>query len=59
MSPVFEEIEIQNKDVIIGALQKYSNTSFDFVDCILISRNKILGDEVFTFDKKLNNCIKK
>ena len=57
VAPIFEEIEIQNKDVIIDSLQKYSNTSFDFVDCILISRSMILGDEIFTFDKKLNNCI--
>lgn len=53
--PVFEEIDISNKEVILEALHIYSNTAFDFVDCILISRKHILGDEIFTFDKKLNN----
>lgn len=53
--PVFEEIDISNKEVILEALHIYSNTTFDFVDCILISRKHILGDEIFTFDKKLNN----
>lgn len=57
--PIFDEIDISNKDVIIEALGIYSNTSFDFVDCILVARKHILGDDIFTFDKKLNNYLKK
>ena len=41
------------------AINIYSKTAFDFVDCILISRKHILGDEIFSFDKKLNNYIKR
>lgn len=32
----------------------FSKSSLDFVDCILIARHQILGDEVVSFDKKLN-----
>lgn len=58
VSPVFKEIEIENKNIILSALTLYSNSSLDFVDCILISRNKILSEEIFSFDKKLNNKLK-
>ena len=59
VAPLFEEIDIENKDVILEAINIYSKTAFDFVDCILISRKHILGDEIFSFDKKLNNYIKR
>ncbi len=34
-------------------MQMFSKSSLDFVDCILIARHQILGDEVVSFDKKL------
>lgn len=36
----------------------YAETSLDFVDCILIARNRLLHDNVITFDKKLNKMLK-
>jgi predicted nucleic-acid-binding protein len=53
--PLFDEIEIQNKEVILEAADLFSETSLDFVDCILVARNKILNEHIFSFDKKLNN----
>ncbi|MCR5763574.1 MAG: PIN domain-containing protein [Treponema sp.] len=53
VSPLFDEISIENRSVMVSALSFYSETKFDFVDCIILSRKKILGEEVFTFDKKL------
>ena len=53
--PLFDEIEIQNKEVILKAADLFSETSLDFVDCILVARNKILNEHIFSFDKKLNN----
>lgn len=50
---VLAQIDIENKHVMFRTLQIYSQTSFDFVDCELIARVEILGDKVFTFDKKL------
>lgn len=54
VSPVFDEVEIEHKNVVLAALELYSSASIDFVDCILISRNKLIGEKVFSFDKKLN-----
>ena len=56
--PVFNEVEIQNKEIIVNALSIFSETSFDFVDCIIISRKKLLNETIFTFDKKLSAKLK-
>ena len=49
-----DEITINDKPVIIEALRLFAESSLDYVDCVLISRSKVLGDKVFSFDKKLN-----
>ena len=59
VAPITYEIEFDNADVVRDALSNYSQTKFDFVDCLLIARNQILGEEIFTFDKKLANRLKK
>ena len=56
--PIFDEISIENTDVITTAVSLYSETKFDFVDCIIIARKKLLGEDIFTFDKKLANRLK-
>jgi len=58
VSPVFDEIEIEHKDVIKRALELYSSSSLDFLDCIICCRSKLLGEKIFSFDKKLNNKLK-
>ena len=58
VAPFLDEIEIQNKEVIVNALSIFSETAFDFVDCIIISRKKLLNENVFTFDKKLSARLK-
>lgn len=52
-----DEISIDNQDALCEALSLFSETSLDFVDCILIARHRILGDEVISFDKKLNKML--
>lgn len=52
-----DETAIENQEVICGALTLFSESSLDFVDCILIVRHRILGDEVVSFDKKLNKML--
>ena len=52
-----DEVAIENQDAVCAALALYSKTSLDFVDCILIARHKILGDEIGSFDKKLNKML--
>lgn len=49
-----DEISIENQETACEALSLFSETSLDFVDCVLIARHRILGDEVVSFDKKLN-----
>ena len=58
VAPIFNEVEIQNKEIIVNALSVFSETAFDFVDCIIISRKKLLNENVFTFDKKLSARLK-
>ena len=47
------EIVVEEKTVLETALEHFGKTSLDFVDCILAALNWLLGDEVFTFDKKM------
>ena len=54
LSALLGEILTDHVDVIIKALTLYSDENLDFVDCVLIARACILGDDLFTFDKKLN-----
>lgn len=52
-----DEVEIQNQASMCEALSIYADTSLDFVDCILIGRHRILGEEIASFDKKLNKML--
>jgi len=52
-----DEISIDNQETMCESLSLFSETSLDFVDCILIARHRILGDEVMSFDKKLNRML--
>ena len=51
------EVLTDHADVMEKALAIYAARSLDFVDCVLIARALILGDDVFTFDKKLNAAL--
>ena len=52
-----DEISIENQETVCEALSLFSETSLDFVDCVLIARHRILGDEVVSFDKKLSKRV--
>jgi len=51
----FKNIQVENKIIVINALQIFQNKNLDFVDCLLCSYSK--NDEIKTFDKKLLKCI--
>ena len=51
---LLELISIENENVLKESLNLFKESSLDFVDCILISYNKIENIEIFSFDKKLN-----
>jgi len=52
-----DEVSVDNQEAICEALSLFSETSLDFVDCILIARHRVLGDEIASFDKKLNKML--
>lgn len=52
---VLDAVEVEDKEALREAIKLYRDTTLDFVDCVLIGRNHILREEVFSFDKKLNN----
>lgn len=54
LTDFLDDIHVDHKETITEALTLYHDTSLDFVDCVLIGRNHVLGDDVFSFDKKLN-----
>ena len=52
-------ITFAKKAVVLYAFQVYSSTKLDFVDCLLTGYAKKEGNAIFTFDKKLQNYLKK
>ncbi|MCL1988062.1 MAG: PIN domain-containing protein [Firmicutes bacterium] len=53
-----KNVTTENAPVLQLALKTYGEKNLDFVDCILYAFKAILGVNVFTFDKKLDNLIK-
>lgn len=47
----------QNQKVVRKCMQYYSETSFDFVDCLLAAYHYEEDHEICTFDKKLKKFI--
>ena len=47
-------IRIENSECVVHAINLFSSTSLDFVDCLLVAYHSLNGETVFTFDKKLN-----
>ena len=57
LTALLDEIMLENKQSVVYALKVYGETSLDFVDCLLIAYNRILGRKVLTFDKKLKRLL--
>lgn len=54
-----DNVETEKSDAVKKGLEYYGKTSLDFVDCLLCAYNTVSGYEICTFDKKLNNLIKR
>jgi len=52
----FENILVSDKKALKYALEIFKTKNLDFVDCLLCAYSK--EDEILTFDKKLNSCVK-
>lgn len=59
LKDLLEEIAISDKPVVKSALDLYARSKLDYVDCILIARAKLFGEDVLSFDKKLNSALKR
>lgn len=57
LTHLLDLVSIKHPEVIISALNYYADRNIDFVDGIMISRARLLGEDVLTFDKKLNKLI--
>lgn len=57
--PIVEmrSIRMENKTVVINALEIFYQENIDFVDTLLCAYNKVKGLEVISFDKQVNNFI--
>lgn len=55
---LLDEIAIGNKQTIVYALEQYGETTLDFIDCVLIGYNHVLGQRICTFDKALNRMLR-
>lgn len=56
---VLDWVEMERKAVMIRAVEIFAETKLDFVDCILAAYHELENIDVFTFDKKLNNVLKR
>ena len=52
-------IEVERPHIMFRAVEIFAETKLDFVDCILAAYHALENVEVFTFDKKLNNQLKR
>ena len=50
-------IAMEKPAVFLKALERYSTSTFDFVDCLLWAYHTVEQKIVFTFDNKLNKLI--
>lgn len=50
---LLKEVQIENGIAVIFAINLFKDSSLDFVDCLLISYNNVLGQHIISFDKKL------
>lgn len=52
-------IEVERPALMLRAVEIFTETKLDFVDCILAAHHDLENVTVFTFDKKLNNLLKR
>ena len=52
-----KEITYENNDIALKTLENFKDYNLDFVDCYLLARNKMLNEDVISFDKELNKAV--
>ena len=56
---LLNDISCNEAECVLLAIDIYASLSLDFVDCLLVAYHKINHENVFSFDKKLNNLLSK
>lgn len=54
-----KNIVCKNCEIVIRALERFAENSLDFVDNILLAYHELTGVTIYSYDKKLQNAIKK
>ena len=54
---LFRSVVVKDVRLTRLALNYFAELNFDYVDCILLARNKLYGHQVATLDKKLEKAI--
>lgn len=57
LTALLAEVECERHAIIEEGLRIFAKTKLDFVDCLLVAANRIIGQPVLTFDKKLNKLL--
>jgi predicted nucleic-acid-binding protein len=52
-------VDMEKPEVFVKALEYYGSSTLDFVDTLLCAYHTVEGQEVFTFDNKLNQFIQR
>lgn len=55
----YPDVKTEKTDVVKKGVEYYGRTSLDFIDCLLCAYQTVTGQKICTFDKKLNNFIKR
>ena len=52
---LLKKVQVEKGLAVLFAINLFKNTTLDFVDCLLIAYNNVLGQPIMSFDKKLNS----
>ena len=51
---LLEDVEMIDKQLYVQSIKLYGETKLDYVDCVLVARNQVFNDKIYSFDDKLN-----
>ena len=57
ITDLLQDVDMIDKQLYENAVKIYGNTKLDYVDCVLIARNKMFNDKIYTFDNRLNKVL--
>ncbi|MDP9800137.1 putative nucleic-acid-binding protein [Arcanobacterium wilhelmae] len=57
LTQLLDEVDVDNRAVVLVALRVFAEDRIDFVDAVLVARSRVLAERIVTFDKKLNKLL--